>query len=197
MRLKGRDYSLPGLYFVTICASQKQCSFGRINKGQAELTRLGCIVRESWIGIPMHFAGVSLHASVIMPNHLHGIIEIAKTETARHSATPQMTQPTVHGLQRGSLSVIIRSFKAEVSRRGREELRWEGRIWQPNYYDRIIRDGQEFADASRYIAENPLRWECDLENPSIAASPKKAGLAQHAAPLQGNGASDRGGNRWN
>jgi putative transposase len=188
MRLNGRDYSAPGLYFVTICASQKRCVLGRVENKRVELTVLGRITRESWIAIPLHFPRVNLHSFVIMPNHVHGIIEIVKAGPAQHAARLQGRQPSASQyLTSGSLSVIVRSFKAEVSRRGREELLYQGRIWQPNYYDRVIRDGREFADASRYILENPQNWERDLENPSATAiSSHKARLAQHAARLQGS-----------
>jgi putative transposase len=186
MRLKSRDYSLPGLYFVTICATQKRCIFGRVNDGQIELAALGQITYESWIAIPLHFARVNLHVFVIMPNHLHGILEIAQTGLAQHAARLQRNrQSRLQGVQPGSLSAIIRSFKAEASRRAGEELQWKGRVWQPNYYDRVIRDGREFADASRYILENPQNWERDLENPSaVRLLSEKARLAQHAARLQ-------------
>ena len=186
MRLKGRDYSLPDLYFVTICASQRQCVLGRIVRRGVELTPLGHIARESWIAVPLHFARVLLHSFVIMPNHMHAIIEIADTGLAQHAARLQGRQATAaQSLQPGSLSIIIRSFKAEVSRRAGEELHRRSRIWQPNYFDRVIRDGREFSDASRYIQENPLLWESDFENPSLATTPpEKARLAQHAARLQ-------------
>ena len=39
------------------------------------------------------------------------------------------------------------------------ELNWKEETWQKNYYDRVIRDDREFANAMRYIAENPERWE--------------------------------------
>jgi len=37
-------------------------------------------------------------------------------------------------------------------------------IWQRNYFERVLRNGKEYADASRYILENPLKWEWDKEN---------------------------------
>ena len=47
-----------------------------------------------------------------------------------------------------------------------KELRMAGReIWQRNYFERALRDGKEYADASRYVMENPMRWEWDRENP--------------------------------
>ena len=186
MRLKGRDYSAPGLYFVTICATQKRCIFGRVREKRVQLTMLGHIAHESWSSIPIHFARVNLHVFVIMPNHMHGIVEIAQTGLAQHAARLQGNrQLPLKGVQSGSLSAIVRSFKAEVSRRAGEELRWKGRVWQPNYYDRVVRDGREFADASRYILENPQNWDRDLENPNVdELLGQKERLAQRAARLQ-------------
>jgi putative transposase len=76
IRLRDHDYSSPGFYFVTICTHQKLNFFGRITSARMELNRLGQIALRSWMGIPVHFAHVKLHAFVIMPNHVHGIIEI-------------------------------------------------------------------------------------------------------------------------
>jgi putative transposase len=53
-----------------------------------------------------------------------------------------------------------------VTRKARRELAWHGEVWQRNYFERVLRDGKEIADASRYIAENPMMWELDQENPS-------------------------------
>jgi hypothetical protein len=67
----------------------------------------------------------------------------------------------------------------------RMKLDWKGGVWQRNYFDRVIRDGQEFSDASRYIAENPMKWQWDHENPKMKqAVAGKIDLAQHAASVQ-------------
>jgi len=89
----------------------------------------------------------------------------------------------------GSLGAIVRSFKAAVTLRARRELGWIGEIWQRNYFERVVRDGQEFSDASRYISENPTKWEWDRENPEAKRTKvdTKVNGAQHAAPLQGRG----------
>src|SRR5260370_31632598 len=130
-RLKHRDYSAPGLYFVTICANYKRCIFGRVIRSRVELTAMGRIAHESWTMIVSHFAQVNLHGFMIMPNHMHGIIEIAATRPAQHAVPLQGRRPSA-SLRPGSLSVIVRSFKAEVARRARLELDWRGEIWQRN-----------------------------------------------------------------
>ena len=38
------------------------------------------------------------------------------------------------------------------------------RVWQRNYYERIIRDEQEWARIHAYIAANPGNWQDDEEN---------------------------------
>lgn len=118
------------------------------------------------MAIPRHFAQVTLHEFVIMPNHVHGLIAIMPSPLvgAQHRcALP--AGATMNGVASGSLSAIVRSFKAIVARRAHKELGWKGPVWQRNYFERVLRDGQEISDASRYVAENPLKWEWDRENP--------------------------------
>src|ERR1700726_4676614 len=87
IRLPGHDYSSSGLYFITICSHEKKCILGHIADERVELTSIGCIVRESWVSIPSHFTATRLHEFVIMPNHLHGIVEIC-AKPGRSIATP-------------------------------------------------------------------------------------------------------------
>jgi putative transposase len=51
---------------------------------------------------------------------------------------------------------------------GVKEGRWprfQGRVWQRNYYEHVIRDETELGRVRRYIDENPLGWAFDDENP--------------------------------
>ena len=167
IRLKSRDYSAPGAYFLTICTHNRRYLFSKVTDLGMELTALGHIVYENWIGLPSHFTHVNLHAFVVMPNHVHGLIEIVYQPGAQHAAPLQRVQcgmGELRALEPGSLSAVVRSFKAAVTKRAREELSWRSEIWQRNYFERIVRDGQEFSDAARYIAENPEKWKWDSEN---------------------------------
>ncbi|MGZ9188187.1 MAG: hypothetical protein ACXW6R_26305, partial [Candidatus Binatia bacterium] len=40
-----------------------------------------------------------------------------------------------------------------------------GRLWQRNYYEHVIRDEESLNRIRQYIADNPMRWEFDPENP--------------------------------
>ncbi len=76
IRLRGFDYSKPALYFVTICARNKECLFGSIRNSVMTFSELGIAANDCWLEIPTHFPNTVLHEYVIMPNHIHGIIEI-------------------------------------------------------------------------------------------------------------------------
>lgn len=83
IRLKGYDYSQNGLYFITICCHDRAYLFGEIKRidnlsPQMFLNDAGKIAEECWLAIPNHFPNVILHEYVIMPNHVHGIIEISQ-----------------------------------------------------------------------------------------------------------------------
>jgi putative transposase len=162
IRLRGYDYSSEGLYFVTICSHQKRCVFGRIVEARAALSQAGLILRECWVAIPSHFARTRLHEFVIMPNHLHGIVEIC-AKLGRSNAAP--LRAPVTSVKAGSLGAIVRSFKAAATKRAHEQLNWTGPLWRRNYFEAIVHDGEEPSAATRYILENPARWEWDRENP--------------------------------
>jgi REP element-mobilizing transposase RayT len=167
VRLKRFDYSQPGLYFVTICARNRRCLFGKVENEKVRLNVLGQIVEQAWLEIPRHFPNVELHAYVVMPNHLHGILAIHKR--ARH-AVPLRGAPAhaeAFGTPvRGSLATIVRSFKSAVSKRARGIRNFTRKpILQRGYYEHLLRDAEDFANATRYILENSKAWTFDKENP--------------------------------
>ena len=175
IRLRDVDYSEPGAYFITICAANKKSIFGKIENGRVVLKPLGEIIRACWIGIPEHFASASIKEFVVMPNHLHGIV--ALSVGARYIVPLDPKTRTPEGFQKpvkGSIPTIVRTFKAAVARQARKELGIDGpKIWQRNYFERVLREGQDYADVSRYIVENPMRWEWDEENPGQKIAPSE------------------------
>jgi len=83
LRLKNYDYAQDGLYFITINCYNRMRIFGEIHfnkhekfKVEMQLSDAGKIANQYWLDIPNHFPNVVLHDYVIMPNHIHGIIEL-------------------------------------------------------------------------------------------------------------------------
>ena len=79
IRLKGYDYSQNGLYFITICTQNREHLFGTISNGQMALNPMGEIAHTEWFKTASMRPNIRLHEFIVMPNHIHGIIEIIPT----------------------------------------------------------------------------------------------------------------------
>jgi hypothetical protein len=78
IRLPGYDYASEGSYFITLVTHDRECLFGRIVNDEMVLSPLGEIVRDEWFRTAAIRENVELFDDefVIMPNHVHGIINI-------------------------------------------------------------------------------------------------------------------------
>lgn len=162
IRLKDFDYTREGYYFVTICVQNKKCLFGKIENASVVLNDFGREVETLWREIPDHFANVELDETVVMPNHLHGIIVIKGRGTACRARQKEAFGNPVSG----SLPTIIRSFKSAVTKHFNSGRKSSGKsVWQKNFYEHIVRSEEELRHIREYIANNPLKWETDRENP--------------------------------
>lgn len=88
IRLRGYDYASPGSYFVTICTRDHLRPFGEIVDGTMVLSDTGQIADECWRDIPVHFPNVRADAYCIMPNHVHGMIEIIDASDVKRGEKP-------------------------------------------------------------------------------------------------------------
>ena len=77
-----------------------------------------------------------LLARVVMPNHVHVLIE------------------TVPG---HPMSAVVQSWKSFTAKEANKLLRRTGVFWQPEYFDRAIRDERHFVSAVQYIHNNPVK----------------------------------------
>ena len=167
-RLKEYDYSNEGYYYVTICSKNRQNIFSAVGapldcaleNGKIQLSPIGQIIEKQWLEIPSQYTNVELDEYVIMPNHIHGLLIINRSEQlirAQSSGAPT------------TLGQIIRSFK---SRCANDYLRYiqsnnlnvSPKIWQRNYYDHIIRNETSLNQIRKYIENNPSTWDEDENN---------------------------------
>lgn len=74
------DYSRNGVYFITICTRDREHFLGECVDGKMTLSTVGAIVQGFWYEIPKHFPFVWLGEFVVMPNHIHGILVLDKTD---------------------------------------------------------------------------------------------------------------------
>ncbi|MBN2595517.1 MAG: hypothetical protein JXR82_01890 [Marinifilaceae bacterium] len=174
------NYSNEGSYFVTICTYKKQLFFGSITDQKMELSEIGKLAHQFWCGIPDHFPFAKLHAFVVMPNHVHGIIEIFNSEETLHATSvynglhatsvqdvrnesdSKNEKMAAISPKKGSLASILRSYKSAVTKEARKtDPDFE---WQERFHDHIIRDDQEYHRIENYINNNPRKWGEDKFN---------------------------------
>lgn len=174
IRLKGYDYSQAGLYFITICVQDRKCRFGEIAgvenfQPEMVLNDAGNIADKCWLEIPKHFPNAVLHEYIVMPNHVHGIVELIQTGSPNESVAPVGVQnfeplPTRNEFRKiipHSIGSIIRGYKIGVTKWFRNNTDIEN-VWQRNYYEHIIRDEKSYQRISEYIINNPKNWREDI-----------------------------------
>ncbi|HZX13311.1 MAG TPA: transposase [Thermodesulfobacteriota bacterium] len=160
IRLKGYDYTQVGAYFVTICTQHRECLFGEVVDGEMQVNEFGQSVADCWQWLGNQYPYIVIDEWVVMPNHLHGIIVIMEDQCRGGSRTA----PTE--IKRKPLGQLIGAFKT-VSTKRINEMRSTpvAFVWQRNYYEHIVRDEETFNLIRQYVADNPLNWTLDRENP--------------------------------
>jgi REP element-mobilizing transposase RayT len=186
LRLKGYDYTSAGAYFVTICVHRQFRHFnifGKIEDHKMKLNKYGEIVSACWTDLANHYFNIELDEYIIMPDHVHGIIQIINdgipndrifNDVVRNHDNvgngfkpfPTMLKPdhapssepfhtSSSGIKKHGLPEIIRGFKTFSSRRI-DESKFKQRFqWQKSYYDTIIRNKITLYTIRQYIKNNP------------------------------------------
>ncbi len=75
-RLENYNYSDNGWYFVTICAENREQVFGTIENNDVILNDIGNMIDQWWQKMFKKYDDISIDKYVIMPNHIHGIINL-------------------------------------------------------------------------------------------------------------------------
>jgi REP element-mobilizing transposase RayT len=186
-RLEKYNYSQNGMYFVTICTKDREEFFGSVIGEKMVLSDIGKIAKQYWQEIPQHFPFVNLDEYIVMPNHLHVIVEIIKNANTRNCRDEAMPRLKNHHYQdealprlytgkylqmskispkSDSLSVIIGSFKSIVAKTANKQFPRIGFAWQSRFYDHIIRNEKSLNKIREYIQTNPKMWERDRNLPA-------------------------------
>ena len=161
IRFQGYDYSQEGLYFVTLCCRDKVCRFGKVQIGEMVLNEMGEIAKQCWLDIPNHFPHMVLHEFIIMPNHVHGILEIVE-DVGANNYSPE--NEIISRSPSKTIGSAVRGFKIGVTKwfnthRAKDFSPLQTKsIWQRNYYEHIIRNDHSYKNISDYIKSNPSNW---------------------------------------
>ena len=147
-RLTGYDYSQSGIYFITVCTKDRRSSLSRIVGGddlgapRVELYENGRAAEQNLVRMNGVYDGVSVESYVIMPNHVHFLLNV-------RNGAPGSSPPT------NTVSKFVAAFKKFTNKQCDEKL------WQRGFYDHVIRDESDFAAHIAYINDNPAKWADD------------------------------------
>lgn len=168
-RLQGYDYSQGGAYFITICVQNRECLFGGVADGEMHRTGAGQMVQTVWDEMVLRFNGLELDTFCVMPNHIHGLIVLSgrmgescirPREKGDHKDRPYGTLPgTVGRIIQAFKSITTHEYSVGVKKSGWPQF--QGKLWQRNYWDHIIRNETELNHVLKYIQDNPVQWESD------------------------------------
>lgn len=150
IRWANYDYTLPGYYFITIVTYKRKTILSKVKDGEIYLSVIGREINRCLREIHKKFITVRVDDFVIMPNHIHFIIENNGKE---------------------SIAKVVRTIKALTSCQYTKQIKDnDAKLWQRNYFDRVIRNERELCFVRNYIFKNPQRWDKDKLNPEHNAN---------------------------
>jgi len=105
--------------------------FGEVSNEKMVLNGIGEVVEKFWLEIPKHFPFVKLGEFVIMPNHMHGILIVQKTD-AETEVSPSISaekpySSSVETLCEGSVETLCEG-SVETLCEGSVETLCEGSV---------------------------------------------------------------------
>jgi len=160
IRLKNCDYSQAGLYFITICSQNRLHLFGEIANDTMVLNDVGKMVWDEWHKSEEIRDEIKMHEFVVMPNHLHGIVEII-VGVGANGRSPLREQ----SMQPRSIGSLIAGFKSSfTAKMNRMDSTPKRKLWQRNYWEHIIHNDNEYQRIAQYIINNPKKWALDKLN---------------------------------
>lgn len=137
IRLKNYNYKTDGYYFVTICTHYR--------KPYLKNNKIRKIVVAELARLEGRFYKVKVDYFSVVAHHLHVILIL------RNSIN--------------SLSQIIQAFKSITTLKAKQALplQIKERLWQPNYFEHVIRSEKALEKIREYIKNNPLKEKLEFD----------------------------------
>lgn len=136
------DYRSRAIYHITITKPAATPVFSTIRNTLVnpwpDHTTLGTIIKNNLRKLPQLNPRLRLLQYVIMPDHIHFLLHVTDTIDLH-------------------LGQYIGIIKNTIASEAREKLSLTGKIFDPDYYDRRLKPGQNLNDIYDYIKRNPYR----------------------------------------
>lgn len=148
-----------GLYFFTLYTHRQETRLGRITRRGMKPNALGRTAEAHWQNLSRVFPGIRLDTFALMPDRIHGIIEIE--------------EGSPHGI-----AAILRTFKSFSAREINKMRQTPGdMIWQQSHDERVLHTGSALAETQAYITSASARWRNDRRQRLNPISRQKTGAS--------------------
>ena len=168
-RLKDYDYSQDGMYYITICTKDRKNILSKIEMNKeicrgrvpplpsdnnnlidetiiiTKYSAIGEVIKNT-IDNFNKIINIKIRNYVIMPNHIHFIIELENYNIKGRGGTLP-------------LQTIIGRFKSFTTKQYNFLNKTAGmKLWQRNYFEHVIRNEKEYNEICEYIKNNPINY---------------------------------------
>ena len=80
-------------------------------------------------------------------------------ELGEHAGSPQRSGSPLHRVVQWFKTMTTNEYIRGVKNRGWRPF--NGKLWQRNYWEHIIRNEKSYQNISEYIIKNPINWKSD------------------------------------
>ncbi len=172
------DYNSNGLYFVTVVTKNKALLFGEMQHAALQWSAAGAVADLLWRQLDGRLKGVSLGAFVVLPNHLHGIICVdhpapsaVLCTTPLRGFRPKNEEMSHISPSAGSLSVVIRAYKAAVTKQLKQlNIAF---AWQRGFHSYPLHSAEAYHRVIQHLQHNHKNWSKDKLHPDYQPTSKR------------------------
>lgn len=144
-----------GWFFVTFQVFENKSLLGAIVGEDCVLNELGLAVKSLIETLPKYNPEVYVDCFVVMPNHVHLVLKIDDRQTNEEHHLGK--------IMRKLKSLAARDYRILGSRGVVPCL--GTKLWQDNYWEKIVTSHEQLEAIRRYIENNPKRWSTDRFGP--------------------------------
>jgi REP element-mobilizing transposase RayT len=143
IRLADHQYMV-GHHLLTVCTHERRQTLGEIPVDVLLPSALGSVAGDAWRLTVADMPTVDCDAFVVMPNHVHAVVEMSAAADVRYGG--------------GGVGSLVAQFKQRTRKMAPPS---EVPIWQRGYHERVLPNTTAVLAAIAYVENNPAQWRRD------------------------------------
>lgn len=149
--------------FMTLYSFDGGHYFGLVLNGEMRLNQAGEMAAQ-WAMILADEFGVKVSGFVVMPNHMHLLLQINDLPLNEAEFDKQLTQ-----MMEWFMTITTREYHSAASKHNMIPV--NGDLWRKDFSHHVLKNEKEIEKARQYISDNPRKWHLDSENTGSSTRP--------------------------